>query len=61
MVKVGQRIMIDINVYVEPGSKRQETRMERGTVIYVHPQGRFHTVEILRGDDRLRYTVDGVG
>ena len=68
MVKVGDKVTrtpktIEQMVLVEGQSFGGVLRAKpvTGTVVYVHPQGRFHVVEFenLRGD-KLRETFDGV-
>lgn len=46
--------------YDEDLKKHTQAAM-RGKVVYVHPQGRFHTVEFMTGGGPIRESFQGVG
>lgn len=60
MVKVGQKVTAAVPMLAENASVKLEMKMVRGTVIFVHPKRIFHTIVVEYGEDRLKYTIDGV-
>ena len=60
MVKVGDKTRILIAVLEDPSGKNGKLTMRSGTVVFVHPKGRFHTVAVPFGRGDLRYTIEGV-
>ena len=46
--------------FTSDGNKRSE-KLSRGTVVYVHPKGRFHVVEFGKGKNAVKESFPGVG
>lgn len=61
MLKKGQRVKRFVEVLKDPGSVSTTLRKMEGEVIFVHSQGRFHTVEFDYGRGKLKISYDGVG
>lgn len=63
-LKVGQRVIRTpktIECLVRRGSVEMATKPMKGEVIFVHPRGRFHTVEFTNEFGvKLRESFDGV-
>ena len=61
MLKVGQRVKRFVEVQKDPCTVATTIGKMEGEVVFVHPKGRFHTVEFEypRGE-KLRWTYDGV-
>lgn len=60
MVEVGQKVTAAVPVLASSDSTKIEKRLMRGTVVFVHREGRFHTVEVEYGKEKLKFTVYGV-
>lgn len=64
MVKVGDKVVRTPKTIAElarPGSVEMITKPMKGEVIYVHPKGRFHTVEFTNAwGIKMRESFDGV-
>ena len=60
MLKVGQKVKRPVPVMKEPGAVSTVIRHMEGEVIFVHSQGRFHTVEFDYGRGKLKISYDGV-
>ena len=60
MLKVGQIVKRPVPVLKDPGGVSTTIRKMEGEVIFVHPKGRFHTVEFEYGRGKLKVTYDGV-
>lgn len=64
MVRVGDKVTRVPNSIEElkvPGSVAMVTKPMRGTVVYVHPKGRFHVVEFENAHgEKLRESFMGV-
>lgn len=61
-VQVGDtvvRMPVTFSRYDEDQKKHTQAAM-RGKVVYVHPQGRFHTVEFMTGGGPIRESFQGV-
>ena len=61
MLKVGQRVKRFVEVQKDPCTVATTIGKMEGEVVFVHPKGRFHTVEFeyARGA-KIRVTYDGV-
>lgn len=63
MVRIGDTVTrkpLTIGDYDEKMRKHTDKPM-RGKVVYVHPLGRFHTVEFMTAGGPLRESFMGVG
>lgn len=63
MMRVGQKVVrvpLTIQVMVDKPRLRLEIRPMRGTVVYVHPKGRYHTVEFETPGGPIRESFAGV-
>lgn len=61
-VQVGDSVVrkpVTFSRYDEDQKKHTQAAM-RGKVVYVHPQGRFHTVEFMTGGGAIRESFQGV-
>lgn len=41
-------------------TRKEDSELKRGKVVYVHPGGRFHIVEFEAGDSAVRESFTGV-
>ena len=61
-VQVGDTVVrkpVTFSRYDEEDKKHTQAAM-RGKVVYVHPKGRFHTVEFMTGCGAIRESFQGV-
>lgn len=61
VLKKGQIVKRPVPVLESPNGMNTVVKYMQGVVIFVHPKGRFHTVEVEHGKGRkLNYTFYGV-
>lgn len=56
MIKVGDIIPCSPNIEAKEALKRGMKPLRKARVVYIHPEGRFYTVEFDCGHDRFRDT-----
>lgn len=60
-VQIGDSVVrkpVTFSRYDEDQKKHTQAAM-RGKIVYVHPQGRFHTVEFMTGGGPIRESFQG--
>ena len=58
-VKVGDLVTRRPATFTDSTDGSKATRKMSGTVVYVHPQGRYHVVEFGQGDRAVRESFPG--
>lgn len=61
-VQIGDTVVrkpVTFSRYDDDEKKHTQAAM-RGKVVYVHPKGRFHTVEFMTGGGAIRESFQGV-
>lgn len=54
MVRVGDKVSRRICTFTDGDKEQGKDQKRTGTVIYIHPRGRFYTVEFQIDDDPKR-------
>lgn len=60
-MKLGQKVMRVPETFIDTGEDKKKTKRPIvGRVVYIHPQGRYHTVEFELGGGTVRESFLGV-